>query len=108
MGLVLFRSINFNRNIECDKKSDAAWLIHELTHVKQMQSIGSSYIFESLIAQHYLGSSLPNLKSNPNVRLNQLNIEQQAEVSKYYFLDENKENKCLKNLNQEIRKGRFN
>jgi hypothetical protein len=86
MGLVLFRSINFNRSINCVKDStDMAWLIHELTHVRQMQSIGTAYIFESLIAQHYLGYGLPNLETDQNLKLNELNIEQQAEISKLYY-----------------------
>lgn len=112
MGLVLFRSINFNRPIDCqNKKSDTAWLIHELTHVHQMQHIGIAYIFESLIAQHYLGYGLPKLDGSNPPKLNELNIEQQAEISKLYYLqiaEKVKVNLTLSGLIIEVQQGKFN
>jgi hypothetical protein len=108
MGLVLFRVVNFNRSIDESKKTDLAWLIHELTHVKQMQTIGSAYIFESLIAQHYLGYALPKTNPFSTIPLNELNIEQQAEVSKYFFLDEKIEDSPFYQQILAIRQGKFN
>ena len=86
MGLVLFRSINFNKQIYCKEgNGDMSWLIHELMHVQQMQKIGSSYIIESLAAQHYWGYDFGSTKNVVNFTLKHFNIEQQAEIMKSFY-----------------------
>lgn len=88
MGLVLFRSVNFNRKINClPGNSDTAWLIHELTHVKQMQSIGSAYIIESWLAQNYWGYNFGGVKEIEEIPLEKFNVEQQAEIMRSYYED---------------------
>lgn len=88
MGLVLFRSINFNRKIDClPNNGDMAWLVHELTHVKQMQSIGSSYILESWLAQNYWGYDYGGVKEIEEIPLEQFNVEQQAQIMRSFYED---------------------
>jgi len=49
MGFVSFNTINFPRSIKAsDSVEDAAWLIHELTHVWQYQNWGSGYLAEKI------------------------------------------------------------
>jgi hypothetical protein len=57
MGVVLFHTINFNRPISAvSSVDDAAWLMHELTHVWQYEHVGSQYLGEAIHAQE----TIPN------------------------------------------------
>ncbi len=106
LGFVLFKDINFTRKISCKSYNhDSEWLIHELTHVKQMEYVGSSYIFYALYAQKTAGYSLPNLA---NKTLKDLNFEQQAEIARFYYrnLDKSEANKYKPFIN-DLNEGSF-
>ena len=83
MGVVTFHTINFNRKITATPGSgDMAWLIHELTHVSQMEHAGMQYMGEALYAQATAGYSYTLGK--PHFR--DYNREQQADIAKDYYL----------------------
>ncbi len=59
-----------------------AWLIHELTHVSQMEHVGMQYIGEALYAQATTGYGYTLGK--PHLR--DYKREQQAEIVKHYYI----------------------
>ena len=113
LGVVTFRSVNFTHKINCKEGNfDTAWLIHELVHVKQMQSLGSQYIFEALYAQNtiagYYYGGFDTLKGNH--KLNHFNLEQQADIAKHYYqyaLNGNKDKSVYEPYILDIQKGKF-
>lgn len=86
LGFVFLNTIHFSRTIESENnQEDMAWLIHELTHVSQYQKYGMVYIFKAFRAQRNGGYSFQKeWLSRP---LKQCNFEQQADISKQYYLD---------------------
>lgn len=87
LGLVTFRHINFTRKLNCAPgNADMSWLIHELTHVSQMQQLGSQYIIEALYAQHSSGYSYGGQNSlTDEQKLHAFNLEQQAEIARHFY-----------------------
>ncbi len=84
MGVTTFHTINFNQKIRTETgNQDMKWLIHELTHVAQMERSGSKYFVESLYAQATEGYAY---KPGSRHHLREYNREQQASlIADYYF-----------------------
>jgi hypothetical protein len=84
MGVTIFHTINFNRKVRsASNLSDMKWLIHELTHIAQMEHAGSRYLVEALHAQvtegyEYIPGEKPHLRD--------YNREQQAEIVADYYI----------------------
>jgi hypothetical protein len=84
MGVTTFYTINFNRKIKPAKgNSDMKWLIHELTHVAQMQHSGSKYLLEAIHAQKTTGYKY---LLGEKVHLRDYNREQQASIIADYYI----------------------
>ncbi|MCQ1535861.1 hypothetical protein FTO70_09255 [Methanosarcina sp. KYL-1] len=84
MGVTTFHTINFNRKIyPAAGNPDMKWLIHELTHVLQMEHAGSQYLVEAIHAQATEGYGYtPGAK--PHFR--DYNREQQASIVADYYI----------------------
>lgn len=84
MGVSTFHTINFTRKLNtAPGNSDMKWLIHELTHVAQMEHAGSQYLIEAFDAQ--LGSGYA-YRLGAKKHFHEYNREQQAcIVADYYF-----------------------
>ncbi len=91
LGFVWMHTVNFTKCINCQNKTtDMAWLIHEIVHISQFNTLGFQYIFEALIAQHIGGYSYGGVEELKKKKpLNHYNLEQQAELIKHYYLDQN-------------------
>ncbi len=89
LGFVLFNTIHFSRKLNHEhNKNDMPWLVHETTHVLQFKHLGFSYIIEALRAQRNGGYGYGGIKNLSKIKnLHCLNLEQQAEVAKHYYLD---------------------
>lgn len=84
MGITIFHTINFNQKIKpANGNSDMKWLIHELTHVAQMEHAGSQYLIEAFHAQvtEGYGYTLGEKKY-----LRDYNREQQASIVADYYI----------------------
>jgi len=84
MGVTTFHTINFNQKIRIAAgSSDMKWLIHELTHIAQMEHAGSQYLVEAFHAQvtegyGYVPGEKPHLRD--------YNREQQASIVADYYI----------------------
>lgn len=84
MGVTIFHTINFNLKIRAAAgNADMKWLIHELTHVAQMEHSGSKYLVEAFHAQvtegyEYEPGSKPHLC--------EYNREQQASIVADHYI----------------------
>jgi hypothetical protein len=84
MGVTIFHTINFNRKIRpAFSPSDMKWLIHELTHIAQMEHAGSRYLFEAFHAQ--LTEGYGYILSE-ETHLRDYNREQQASIVADYYI----------------------
>ena len=84
MGITSFRTINFNKKIKTSPgSSDMKWLIHELTHVSQMEHVGSRYMIEAFYARATEGYGYV-LEAKPHFR--NYNREQQASIAADYYI----------------------
>jgi hypothetical protein len=84
MGVSTFRTINFNRKLTTAAgSSDMKWLIHELTHVLQMEHVGSQYLVEAFYAQASEGYIY---KSGEKKHFCEYNREQQASIVADYYI----------------------
>jgi hypothetical protein len=84
MGITSFRTINFNKRIKAAPgSSDMKWLIHELTHVSQMEHVGSRYMIEASYARLTEGYGYV-LGAKPHFR--NYNREQQASIAADYYI----------------------
>ena len=87
MGVTTFHTINFNQKIRTAAgSSDMKWLIHELTHIAQMEHAGSQYLVEAFHAQltegyGYVPGEKPHLRD--------YNREQQASIVADYYIKRN-------------------
>lgn len=78
MGVTTFHTINFSQKIRtAGGSSDMKWLIHELTHIAQMEHSGSQYLVEAFHAQVTEGYDY-SLGEKPHLR--DYNREQQASI----------------------------
>lgn len=83
MGVTTFYTINFNRKIKPAKgNSDMKWLIHELTHVAQMEHVGLKYFIEAMNAQKTTGYKYTLGEKS---YLRNYNREQQASIVADYY-----------------------
>jgi len=83
-AVVTFHTINFPRKIKtsssCGDNSDMGWLIHELVHVAQMETVGTQYIGEALYAQWTSGYDYGGGEALVGKRLRDFNREQQGDI----------------------------
>jgi len=83
----------FGRNLETERPHDMSWMIHELTHVWQYQTLGWDYLFEALDAQKKLGAKAYDFggeeglkkQRKKGVSLKAFNLEQQGDIAKGYY-----------------------
>ncbi|MEN8171840.1 MAG: hypothetical protein ABFS03_03080 [Chloroflexota bacterium] len=83
----------FGREIEPSKAVDMNWLIHELTHVWQFQTMGWVYIFKALDAQKKLGAQVYDFGGEEGLKkhikngslFKDFNLEQQGDIMKTYY-----------------------
>jgi hypothetical protein len=84
MGVATFHTINFNRKLNTTAgSSDMEWLIHELTHVVQMEQIGSQYLVEAFHAQASAGYAY---RPGEKKHFCEYNREQQACIVADYYI----------------------
>jgi hypothetical protein len=84
MGVTTFHTINFNRKIRTEAgNADMKWLIHELTHIAQMEHCGSKYLVEAIYAQATEGYAY---KLGSKLHLSEYNREQQASIVADYYI----------------------
>jgi len=84
MGVTTFHTINFNRKINpAAGNSDMKWLIHELTHVVQMEHAGSQYLIEAIHAQATEGYGYT---AGAKPHFCDYNHEQQASIVADYYI----------------------
>jgi type VI secretion system secreted protein VgrG len=84
----------FGRDLETEKTSDMSWMIHELTHAWQYQTLNWLYLVRALDAQLELKDKVydfggeDGLKSRrkDGASLNEFNMEQQGDIAKKYYL----------------------
>jgi len=84
MGIATFHTINFTRKLNtATGNSDMKWLIHELTHIAQMEHTGSQYLVEAFSAQIGEGYAYrPGSKKH----FREYNREQQACIVADYYI----------------------
>ena len=83
----------FGRELETEHPNDMAWMIHELTHAWQYQTLGWDYLSKALSAQKNLGAKAydfggeDGLKSSrKNGKLfKEFNMEQQGDITREYY-----------------------
>jgi hypothetical protein len=97
LGFVLFRTVNFTRNLDSKAGSnDMAWLIHELMHVWQAEYIGSDYIPEALHAQNTSGYGYGGSETlKKQWELEDFNREQQADIIRNAYRNLNSEDSAI-------------
>jgi hypothetical protein len=84
MGITTFHTINFNRKLNTTAgSSDMKWLIHELTHIAQMESTGSQYLVEAFYAQVSEGYTY---RAGEKSHFSEYNREQQACIVADYYI----------------------
>lgn len=86
MGVVVGYTVHFSRKIyPSPGNRDMRWLIHELTHVAQVDAIGLQYIPESLVAQRFGGYDYGGLEGLVGKDLREFNREQQGDICADYY-----------------------
>jgi len=84
----------FGRNLDSSTTNDMSWMIHELTHAWQYQSLSWAYLLLALDAQIKLKEKAyefggeDGLKSRrkDGAMLKDFNMEQQGDIAKKYYL----------------------
>ncbi|MGB9928054.1 MAG: hypothetical protein ACPK85_06560 [Methanosarcina sp.] len=107
MGVTTFYTINFNRKIKTAiGNSDMKWLIHELTHVAQMEHAGSKYFIEAIYAQKTMGYKYV---LGEKKRLKHYNREQQASIIAdfYSMFHSGKSTQAFEGYIAELKAGRL-
>ena len=86
MGVTTFHTINFTRKlVVAPGNRDMDWLIHELTHVCQMQHVGIQYLIEALVAQYTGGYNYGGTDGLKGKTIQDFNREQQADIAADYY-----------------------
>ncbi len=91
MGVTTFHTVNFNQKITPSPGSaDMAWLVHEVTHVSQMEHAGMQYIGEAVHAQTttgygYGGTAGLTADRAAGKHFRDYNREQQAQIAGDYY-----------------------
>ncbi len=87
MAVTVFSTVHFTRRVQPRPgNSDMAWLIHELTHVAQMEHIGSQFMAEALHAQSAEGYAYGGPQALIGRQLREFNREQQGDIARDYYL----------------------
>ena len=92
-AITLGNRMLFGRELDTKTSNDMGWMIHELTHVWQYQSMGWDYLFQALDVQKKLGAKAydfggeEGLKSRKKTggNVKELNMEQQGDLTKKYY-----------------------
>lgn len=86
-AVTLFHTINFPKQISAAPgNDDMAWLIHELVHVAQMESVGSQYTGEAVYAQQFGDGYDYGPPANLTLKnFNEFNREQQGDIAHDYY-----------------------
>jgi hypothetical protein len=86
MAVTVFSTIHFSRRIHTEPgNADMAWLIHELTHVAQVEYVGSQIMGEAVVAQGKEGYAYGGPKGIKGKSFRQFNREQQGDIAKDYY-----------------------
>lgn len=92
-AITIGNSILFGRTIETERANDMTWMIHELTHAWQYQTMGWDYLFQALEAQKKLGAKAYDFggekglkeRAKKGDRFKDFNMEQQGDITKSYY-----------------------
>jgi hypothetical protein len=84
----------FGRTLTTESPSDMSWMIHELTHAWQYQTMGWKYLFQALNAQIKLGATVYDFGGEEGLKshrkngdgIKKFNMEQQGDITKKYYL----------------------
>jgi hypothetical protein len=84
----------FGRNLDTEHPHDMSWMVHELTHVWQYQTMGWDYLFQAFSAQKKMGANAYDFGGENGLKehkkkgggLKDLNLEQQGDIAKNYYL----------------------
>lgn len=84
----------FGRKLDTEHPHDMAWMIHELTHVWQFQTLGWDYLFQAFSAQKKMGAGAYDFGGEKGLKakqkegggLQKFNLEQQGDITKNYYL----------------------
>ena len=86
MGVTTFHTINFNKSINAQPcNSDMAWLIHELTHVAQMEHVGMQYLGEAVYALATTRYEYGGGAGLVGKSFGDFNREQQGDITSDYY-----------------------
>jgi hypothetical protein len=86
MAVTVFSTIHFSRRIHPEPGNpDMAWLIHELTHVAQVEHVGSQIMGEAVVDQGREGYAYGGPKGIKKKNFRQFNREQQGDIAKDYY-----------------------
>lgn len=86
MAITIFNTIHFTRRLKTAPGSnDMAWLIHELTHVAQIQHVGCQIIGEALHAQSTEGYHYGGAGALSGRNFKDFNREQQGDIARDYY-----------------------
>lgn len=84
MGVTTFHTINFTRKLNtAPGNSDMKWLVHELTHIAQMEHTGSQYMVEAFRAHVNEGYAY---RPGARKHFREYNREQQACIVADYYV----------------------
>jgi len=83
----------FGRVINTSKANDMSWVIHELTHVWQYQTMGWHYLFKAMAAHKRLGVHVYDFGGEEGLKkhiqkagkFTDFNMEQQGDIVKGYY-----------------------
>ncbi len=110
LAVVIAHRVNFSQPIHpAPGNIDMAWLIHELTHVMQMETVGLEYYPEALYAQFTAGYDYGGLGALEQAHLGHFNREQQADIMRDFYwrlCREDPEQTAYLPLVEELREGR--
>lgn len=105
----------FGRDLDTEKTTDMSWMIHELTHAWQYQTLSWFYLFLALDAQIKLKEKAyefggeDGLKSRrkDGASIKNFNMEQQGDIAKKYYsrLVEGRDTSAFDPYIQEIQTG---
>jgi hypothetical protein len=92
-AITLGNWILFGRELHTDRAHDMSWLIHELTHAWQYQTMGWDYLFKALDAQKKLGAKAYDFGGEKGLKsrrkkggsIKEFNMEQQGDITKKYY-----------------------
>ena len=92
-AITLGNWVFFGRDLDTSTLTDMSWMIHELTHVWQFQSMGWDYLFQALDAQKKLGAKAYDFGGEEGLKaqrkrgrkLREFNLEQQGDITRNYY-----------------------